>query len=101
MLPSAQLPHVTLPMLQALEEERRKGSKALREAKATAEADLAKAKHAAANAEQQRQEAVKQGEADAHRATVKLTQASKSCRTARQEAADTQKHMEVCKQNHK
>lgn len=101
MLPFAQLSCDKNSVLQALEEERRKGSKALREAKATAEANLTKAEQAVATAEQQRQEAVKQAEADARRASVKLTQASKSCRTARQEASDAQKHVEVCKWIHK
>ena len=81
--------------LQNLEAEHRKVNKAVREAKATAEADLAKAQQAVATAEQQRQEQAKHAEADAHRAAVKLTQANKTCRAAKQEASDAHRDMEV------
>lgn len=81
--------------VQSLEDEKRRGSKALREARATAETDLVKVKQAVATAEQQRQEVTKQAECDAHRAAIKLTQANKSCKAAKQEASDAHKRVEV------
>lgn len=81
--------------MQSLEIERRKAAKAARECKAAFEADLAKAKQTVATAEQLRHEAAKQAEAEAHRATLKLGQASKGCKAAKQEASDAQKHMQA------
>lgn len=81
--------------MQAVEEERRKGSKSLREAKAAADAEALKAKQAFTEAEQQRQEAVRQCEAEGHRNGVKLVQASRSLKAAKQEAADARKAAKV------
>lgn len=81
--------------LQALEEERRKGSKSLREAKAAADAEVLKAKQALAEADHQCQEAVRQSEAEGHRNSVKLAQASRSLKSAKQEAADARKEAKV------
>ena len=78
-----------------MEEERRKGSKSLREAKAAADAEALKAKQALTEAEQQRQEAVRQCEAEGHRNGVKLVQAGRNLKAAKQEAADARKEAKV------
>ena len=78
-----------------MDEERRKGSKSLREAKAAADADALHAKQAITQAEQQRQEAVRQCEAEGHRNGVKLVQAGRSLKAAKQEAADARKAAKV------
>ncbi|KAL0031992.1 hypothetical protein WJX79_010852 [Trebouxia sp. C0005] len=75
----------------AWEEERRKANRSLREAKAAADSDLLKLKQSLADAEQQRHEAVRQCEAEGHRSAVKLAQAGRSLKAARQEAAEAQK----------
>ena len=88
----------TPPLLQTAEEERRKASKSLREAKAAADAEMLKAKQALAAAEQQRQETVRQCEADGHRGGVKVAQAGRALKAAKQEAADAHKEAKVsCK----
>ncbi len=84
-----------ITILQAWEDERRKANKSLREAKAAAEADLLKLKQSLADAEQQRHEAVRQCEAEGHRSAVKLAQAGRSLKAARQEAAEAQKQAKV------
>lgn len=81
--------------VQAVEEERRKGSKSLREAKAAADGEALKAKLAVTEAEQQRQEAVRQCEAEGHRSGVKLVQAGRSLKAAKQEAADAREEVKV------
>ena len=81
--------------MQAMEEERRKGSKSLREAKAAADAEALKAKQALTEAEQQRQEAGRQCEAEGHRSGVRLVQAGKTLKAAKQEAADARKEAKV------
>ena len=81
--------------MQAVEEERRKGSKGLREAKAAADGEALKAKQAVTEAEQQRQEAVRQCEAEGHRNGVKLVQAGRNLKTAKQEAADAREEAKV------
>ena len=85
-------------MLQAWEEERRKANRSLRESKAAAEADLLKLKQSLADAEQQQHEAVRQCEAEGHRSAVKLAQAGRSLKAARQEAAEAQKQAKVKKE---
>lgn len=80
---------------QALEDERRKASKGLREAKAAADADVARAKQALTNAEQQQHEAVRQCEAEGHRSSVKIAQAGRSLKAAKQETLDAQKQAKV------
>ena len=82
-------------MLQALEDERRKANKLLREAKAAADSDLLKLKQSLADAEHQWHEAVRQCEAEGHRSAVKLAQAGRSLKAARQEAAEAQKQAKV------
>ena len=82
-------------MLQAWEEERRKANKSLREAKAAADSDLLKLEQSLADAEQQQHEAVRQCEAEGHRSTVKLAQAGRSLKAARQEAAEAQQQAKV------
>ena len=85
-------------MLQAWEEERRKANKSVREAKAAADSDLLKLKQSLADAEQQRHEAVHQCEAEGHRSTVKLAQAGRSLKAARQEASEAQRQAKVKKE---
>jgi len=80
---------------QAWEDERRKASKSLREAKAAADSDLLKLEQSLADAEQQRHEAVRQCEAEGHRSAVKLAQAGRSLKAAKQEAAEAQKQAKV------
>ena len=87
--------HSLFTFMQAVEEERRKGSKGLREARAAADGEALKAKQALADAEQQRQEAVRQCEAEGHRSGVKLAQASRSLKAAKQEAAEACKQAKV------
>ncbi|KAL0055118.1 hypothetical protein WJX82_007299 [Trebouxia sp. C0006] len=74
----------------AWEDERRKANRSLRESKTAAEADLLKLKQSLTDAEQQQHEAVRQCEAEGHRSTVKLAQAGRSLKAARQEAAEAQ-----------
>lgn len=88
------------PFMQAVEEERRKGSKGLREGRAVADAELLKAKQALADAEQQRLEAVRQCEAEGHRSGVKLAQASRSLKAAKQETAEACKQAKVSADMH-
>ncbi len=82
-------------MLQAWEDKRRKANRSLREAKAAADSDLLKLKQSLADAEQQRHEAVRQCEAEGHRSAVKLAQAGRSLKAARQESAEAQKQAKV------
>lgn len=81
--------------LQALEDEQRKASKTVRAAKASADADVMKLKQALTEAEQQRLEAVRQCEAEGHRSAVKIAQAGRNLKSAKQEAAEAQKQAEV------
>lgn len=67
----------------------------MREAKAAADAEALKAKQALTEAEQQLHEAVRQSEAEGHRSNVKLAQASRSLKAARQETADARKDAKV------
>ena len=67
----------------------------MREAKAAADAEILRTKQALTEAEQRRQEAVRQSEAEAHRSSVKLAQASRSLKAARQETADAHKAAKV------
>ena len=78
-----------------MEDERRRGSKTAREAQTAAQADIVKLKHALAEAEQQMQEAVRQCEAEAHRNAVKLAQAGRNLKAAKNETADAQKQAKV------
>ena len=78
-----------------MEEERRKGSKSLREAKAAADAEALKAKQALTEAEQHRQEVVRQCEAERHRSGVKLVQAVRNLKAAKQETADARQEAKV------
>ncbi|DBA88771.1 TPA: hypothetical protein ACH3X1_004188 [Trebouxia sp. C0004] len=82
----------------AWEDERRKANKSLREAKAAADSDLLKLKQSLADAEQQRHEAVRQCEAEGHRNAVKLAQAGRSLKAAKQEAAEAQKQAKVARE---
>ena len=81
--------------LQELEDEHRKASKTLRVARASTDADTVKLKQALAEAEQQRLEAVRQCEAEGHRSAVKIAQAGRNLKAAKQEAAEAQKQAEV------
>ena len=86
---------MSIVMLQAWEDERRKANKSLREAKAAADSDLLKLKQSLADAEQQRHHAVRQCEAEGHRSVVKLAQAGRSLKAARQEVAEAQRQAKV------
>ena len=78
-----------------MEDERRKASKALREAKSVADAEMPKSRQALADTEQQRLEAVRQCEAESHRSSVKMAQAGRSLKAAKQEAAEAQQQAKV------
>ena len=78
-------------MIQALEEERRKANRVIREAQTAVQTENTKLKNALAEAEQQRQEAVRQCEAEAHRNAVKLAQTGRNLKAAKNEAAEAQK----------
>lgn len=86
---------MSIAMLQAWEDERRKANRSLRESKTAAEADLLKLKQSLTDAEQQQHEAVRQCEAEGHRSAVKLAQAGRSLKAARQEAAEAQRQAKV------
>ena len=56
---------------------------------------MARAKQALTNAEQQQHEAVRQCEAEGHRSNVKIAQAGRSLKAAKQETLDAQKQAKV------